>query len=356
MREAVDERGAQDADHGIAGERAGSEPPDLERRRVELEDSESRKREPSELCSDCAHCLAEPKAIEVSSNSEGQSGCRPLALFDVATEPRGGGPPRSVSRATHVRRICALESDRSSQGSRDATVRNCQETRGGSRLMARGFHGLKPWRAHRIRKITEVARSAAIAMLNARAARSECNRRWSTAPNTSHRRKHGTVIAANVMPSSRDRATALPAAGSTNVAAAAAHISQAFGLIHWNAAIAQNPGELSCALTRCPAVAVLQASQRRKAAPHTRTTVTRSGLSRITVPRPNVTTAINVAMPALAPTTAGRPCSSPRCAPVVASSVLLGPGVAAAATVKAMNATSCCVINRTPRAAARTRR
>jgi len=45
MREAVDERGAQDADHGIAGERARSEPPDLERRRVELEDSESRKRE-----------------------------------------------------------------------------------------------------------------------------------------------------------------------------------------------------------------------------------------------------------------------------------------------------------------------
>src|SRR5437773_6184077 len=108
MREAVDERGAQDADHGIAGERARSEPPDLERRRVELEDSESWKRERSELCSDCAHCLAEPKAIEVSSNSEGQSGRRPHALIDVATEPRGGGPPRSVARATHVRRIYAL--------------------------------------------------------------------------------------------------------------------------------------------------------------------------------------------------------------------------------------------------------
>src|SRR5437773_5698887 len=100
MREAVDERGAQDADHGIAGERARSEPPDLERRRVELEDSESRKRERSELCSDRAHCLAEPKAIEVSSNSEGP-GRRAHALFDVATEPRGGGPPCSVSRATH---------------------------------------------------------------------------------------------------------------------------------------------------------------------------------------------------------------------------------------------------------------
>lgn len=67
-----------------------------------------------------------------------------------------------------------------------------------------GVSRSEPWRAHRIRKITEVARSAAIAMLNARAARSECNRRWSTAPNTSHGRKHGTVIAANVMPSSTD--------------------------------------------------------------------------------------------------------------------------------------------------------
>src|SRR2546430_3702811 len=101
MREAVDERGAQDADHGIAGERARSEPPDLERRRVELEDSESRKRERSELCSDCAHCLAEPKAIEVSSNSEGESGRRPHALFDVATEPRGVGH-RAPYRALHT--------------------------------------------------------------------------------------------------------------------------------------------------------------------------------------------------------------------------------------------------------------
>src|SRR5881296_4074040 len=129
MREAVDERGAQDADHGIAGERARSEPPDLERRRVELEDSESRKRERSELCSDCAHRLAEPKAIEVSTNSEGQSGRRPHARFDVATKPRGGGPPGSVSRATHVRRIHALQIGQILAGSGNATARNCRETR-----------------------------------------------------------------------------------------------------------------------------------------------------------------------------------------------------------------------------------
>ncbi len=149
----------------------------------------------------------------------------------------------------------------------------------------------------------------------------------------------------NVRPKAADWASALLAPSARKVAAALAHTSHDFGLIHWKAAAPRKPtGGPPAVAPERPAVAIFQASQHSTAAPHHLTPSRTTGLWRITLPRPNATTNIISPMPRETPSRQGRPRSTPTFAPVAVSSALLGPGVPAAATENRTNATVCSLV------------
>src|SRR5258705_13468020 len=102
-----------------------------------------------------------------------------------------------------------------------------------------------PWllcrRSYQKIRSTDAARSAPIVMLKIRRARSPRRTRCRTAPNASQGRQLGSDARTNVTPKAADWVSALLAPSWRKVAAALAHTTQDFGLIHWKAAAPRNP-------------------------------------------------------------------------------------------------------------------
>src|SRR5262245_56265427 len=115
--------------------------------------------------------------------------------------------------------------------------------------------------------------------------------------------------------------------------------SQPLGLIHWNAAAPKKPTVFAALASEMrPALAIFHASHSRNAAPTQFNALRSIGCATTTWPSPRALQKSNVAIPAEAPSTQGRPRHHPAADALATIMVLLGPGVMAATNAKTRNA------------------